>query len=58
MPLEFGIRPDRPGHGMTASGMVVVSPPYPLAAAMTPTLEYLAASVGDVGHFRCVELVG
>ena len=58
--MEFGIRPDRPGYGMTACGMVVITPPLGLAAEMAPTLEYLAATLGQKGrgHWRSVELAG
>ena len=40
--------------------MVVINPPFTLAAEMAPALEYLAATLGDDGrgHFRCVELAG
>lgn len=58
--LELGVLPDSPGRGMTASGMIVVNPPWSLAAAMAPLLDYLAAHLADNGrgHSRLVELVG
>jgi 23S rRNA (adenine2030-N6)-methyltransferase len=58
--LELGIAADRPGHGMTASGMILVNPPWPLAAEMPPVLDYLAKLLGENGeaHSRVVELVG
>jgi 23S rRNA (adenine2030-N6)-methyltransferase len=56
--LELGITADRPGFGMTASGMVVVNPPWSLAAEMKPVLGYLAEILGKEGrgHFRVVAL--
>lgn len=58
--LELGVRTDRIGHGMTASGMVIINPPFSLAAEMTPALEYLADTLGEgrQGHWRSVELAG
>ncbi|MCW8919406.1 MAG: 23S rRNA (adenine(2030)-N(6))-methyltransferase RlmJ [Gammaproteobacteria bacterium] len=57
--LELGIAADRPGHGMTASGMVVINPPFSLATEMAPALDYLAQTLGvGHGHSRIVELVG
>lgn len=58
--LELGNRPDHRGHGMSASGMIVINPPFTLAAEMTPALEYLATTLGEAGHghWRCVELIG
>lgn len=58
--LELGVRTDRPGYGMTASGMVVINPPFSLAAEMVPALEYLATTLGEggQGYWRRVELAG
>lgn len=58
--LELGIAADRPGYGMTASGMLVVNPPWSLAAEMQPVLGYLAEILGveGGGHCRVVELAG
>lgn len=58
--LELGICADRPGHGMSASGMIVVNPPWTLKSAMMPALEYLAKRLGEQGggHCRVEELVG
>jgi len=58
--LELGVRTDRLGHGMTASGMIVINPPFSLAAEMEPALEYLATTLGvnGQGHWRSIELVG
>lgn len=40
--FELGTGPDTPGRGMTASGMVVVNPPWTLAAELATLLPYLA----------------
>ena len=58
--LELGVLPDSPGRGMTASGMILVNPPWPLASEMAPLLDYLAAHLADKGrgHSRVVELAG
>lgn len=58
--LELGISADRVGYGMTACGMIMVNPPWSLAAEMTPALEYLATQLGQGGGGFCrvVELAG
>lgn len=57
--LELGIDADHPGYGMTASGMIVINPPFSLAAEMAPALDYLAQTLGEGrGHSRIVELAG
>ncbi len=57
---ELGIRADQPGHGMTASGMIVINPPWSLTATLETTLPWLADRLGvdGQGHWRCVELAG
>ena len=40
--LELGLRPDAPGRGMTGAGMLVVNPPWTLAAAAGDALPWLA----------------
>ncbi|MEZ5557890.1 MAG: 23S rRNA (adenine(2030)-N(6))-methyltransferase RlmJ [Pseudomonadales bacterium] len=52
---EPGSRP-----GMTAAGMVVVNPPFTLAADMTGALAYLAPLLSEDGEprYRVVEIVG
>ena len=47
---ELGIQPDSVGHGMTASGMIVVNPPWTLAADMHSCLPYLADVLGIDGN--------
>jgi 23S rRNA (adenine2030-N6)-methyltransferase len=56
--FELGIAPDSKGHGMTASGMIVVNPPWTLAAEMQRELPWLADALGaeKQGSFRIVNL--
>jgi 23S rRNA (adenine2030-N6)-methyltransferase len=58
--FELGIRPDTTERGMTASGMIVVNPPWTLATEMQQALPYLAQALGEngAGHYRCQELAG
>jgi 23S rRNA (adenine2030-N6)-methyltransferase len=58
--FELGIRPDSAEHGMTASGMIVVNPPWTLFTEMQQALPYLAQALGEsgAGHFRHEELAG
>jgi len=46
---ELGIRADAQGHGMTASGMIVVNPPWTLDGEMKDILPYLARTLGEDG---------
>jgi 23S rRNA (adenine2030-N6)-methyltransferase len=56
--FELGIKTDTHEHGMTASGMIVVNPPWTLAAEMQQTLPWLANALGfeDAGFYR-IEIV-
>lgn len=45
--MEFGLRADNPEYGMTASGMIVINPPWTLWSAMEETLPWLADNLGD-----------
>ena len=58
--FELGVRADSEGHGMTASGMIVVNPPWTLRAQMDALLPELAARLSEDGglHYRCETLVG
>jgi len=58
--LELGVSADRPGLGMTASGMILVNPPWSLSHEISQLLPYLALLLGKdgKGHFRVQELVG
>ncbi len=55
---ELGQVTDSQGHGMTASGMIVVNPPWMLQAEMQQALPYLAAQLGiaNQGHYRIKQL--
>jgi len=48
--FELGIRADSNEHGMTASGMIVINPPWTLAAEMTQVLPWLADVLGNDGQ--------
>lgn len=47
---EFGIAPDSSGFGMTASGMVVVNPPFTLRQTLAESLPWLAARLAPNGQ--------
>ncbi|WP_394751893.1 23S rRNA (adenine(2030)-N(6))-methyltransferase RlmJ [Crenothrix sp.] len=47
--FELAVREDSSGHGMTASGMIVINPPFTLIAEMEQTLPYLSKVLGDNG---------
>jgi 23S rRNA (adenine2030-N6)-methyltransferase len=57
--FELGIAPDSKGHGMTASGMIVVNPPWTLATEMQQELPWLADVLGRErqGGYRLATLV-
>ncbi len=48
--FELGIRADSNEHGMTATGMIVINPPWTLAAEMKQVLPYLAEVLGINGE--------
>ena len=56
--FELGIKTDTYEHGMTASGMIVVNPPWTLAAEMQLILPWLADVLGidGAGSYRIVTL--
>lgn len=58
--FELGVEPDARGHGMTASGMIVVNPPWTLYSDMEAALPYLADVLGrdGGGYCRMFELAG
>jgi 23S rRNA (adenine2030-N6)-methyltransferase len=58
--FELGIRPDAEGSGLTASGMIVVNPPWTLWPEMQEALPWLARTLGqhDTGFYRSYELAG
>jgi 23S rRNA (adenine2030-N6)-methyltransferase len=45
--FELAVQADNSGHGMTASGMIVINPPWILATQMHQILPYLAEVLGD-----------
>ncbi|MGZ5030241.1 MAG: 23S rRNA (adenine(2030)-N(6))-methyltransferase RlmJ [Methylobacter sp.] len=47
--FELGIRADSDEHGMTASGMIVINPPWTLATDMKQVLPWLADILGNGG---------
>jgi len=57
--FELGIRADSNEHGMTASGMIVINPPWTLAAEMKQVLPWLAEVLGNnnEGFYRIETLV-
>ncbi len=56
--FELGFSRDENAPGMTASGMIVINPPYTLKAEMESVLPWLAQQLGQNGngHFRCEQL--
>jgi 23S rRNA (adenine2030-N6)-methyltransferase len=58
--FELGVTADREGHGMTASGMIIINPPWTLMDKMKCILPRLATVLGEnnSGFYRCDELVG
>ncbi len=57
--FELGIKTDTHEHGMTASGMIVVNPPWTLVSEMQQTLPWLANTLGidGAGKYRIETLV-
>ena len=47
--IELGLRPDAPGRGMTAAGVVAINPPWTLPAVANAGLPWLAAALGADG---------
>jgi len=58
--FELGMQADTDEHGMTACGMIVINPPWTLAAEMQHTLPWLAEVLGldGAGFYRIQTLVG
>jgi 23S rRNA (adenine2030-N6)-methyltransferase len=55
---ELAVAPDRRGHGMTASGMLVVNPPWTLRRELEACLLWLALELGGPqGRWRAETLV-
>jgi 23S rRNA (adenine2030-N6)-methyltransferase len=57
--FELGINTDNSGRGMNASGMIIINPPWNLAATMKTVLPWLAKILGEneAGSFRVETLV-
>jgi 23S rRNA (adenine2030-N6)-methyltransferase len=57
--FELGINSDNSGRGMNASGMIIINPPWNLAATMKTVLPWLAKILGEneAGSFRIETLV-
>lgn len=57
--MEFGLQPDNPEHGMTASGMIVINPPWTLWSAMEEALPWLVETLSEnnTGFYRLEQLV-
>lgn len=58
--IELAIRPDNSQKGMTASGMIVINPPWKLAVQMQTLLPWLQSclDLNHYGHYTLQELVG
>jgi len=55
---EFGMAPDSAGYGMTASGMLVLNPPWTLAAQLNDILPLLQQQLAPAGgHWLVRNLV-
>jgi 23S rRNA (adenine2030-N6)-methyltransferase len=57
--FELGLAPDSEGHGMSASGMLVLNPPWTLANQLTNCLPLVLQQLApDTGHWVVRNLVG
>jgi len=57
--FELGLAPDSDGRGMTASGMIVINPPWKLYEKMSRVLPELAGALGvsETTFYKCDTLV-
>ncbi|GAA5526007.1 ribosomal RNA large subunit methyltransferase J [Microbulbifer aestuariivivens] len=57
--FELGVMPDSREHGMTASGMLVINPPWTLMSKISALLPKLATLVSQCGSqiYQCATLV-
>lgn len=58
--FELALSPDSHASGMTASGMIVINPPWTLMKTMSQLLPKLVATLADdkTASFKCDVLVG
>lgn len=58
--FELGVTQDQFGTGMTASGMIVINPPWTLHDKMSTLLPKLTSVLGrdDTAFYKCEQLVG
>ncbi|HAS2627142.1 TPA: 23S rRNA (adenine(2030)-N(6))-methyltransferase RlmJ [Vibrio cholerae] len=51
--IELGVAPDTNEHGMTASGMIVINPPWTLESQMQTILPFLKQAIAPAtGHYK------
>ncbi len=51
--IELGVSPDTTERGMTASGMIVINPPWKLESQMQTVLPFLKQAIAPAtGHFK------
>ncbi|MEQ4544857.1 MAG: 23S rRNA (adenine(2030)-N(6))-methyltransferase RlmJ, partial [Pantoea agglomerans] len=57
--IELGVRPDSDQRGMTASGMIVINPPWKLAQQMNTLLPWLHQKLvpTGTGHYAVNQIV-
>lgn len=56
--IEFNLHADSSGHGMTGSGMLVINPPYTLAAELEKALAEIKQQLGSAqSQIRLEQLV-
>jgi len=57
--IEFNLHADSVGHGMTGSGMLVINPPYTLAAELAQALAEVQQQIGlPQSQYQITQLVG
>ncbi|MGF1691720.1 23S rRNA (adenine(2030)-N(6))-methyltransferase RlmJ [Photobacterium kagoshimensis] len=55
--IELGVEPDTEERGMTASGMIVINPPWKLESQMQTILPWLQQAISPVTGFNTVEWI-
>lgn len=56
--MELAVAPDRDGRGMTASGVIVVNPPWTLPDLADEAVSWLASTLGEGARGEALWLVG